>query len=185
MFTHLEPCSSESFLDGVVAAGFYHDPHLRQVIWSLKYRGGTCVLPDVTQFIREWRETRRVPWPWAGLPSVALVPLHSSPRRVRERGFDQAVLLTGIFHKEILPWARLSDLLVRTKETPAQATLDAGPLRAMNIRDAFQVVSKELPENVVLVDDVATTGATLSEAARILKNAGVRRVYAIVLAMGK
>jgi len=107
------------------------------------------------------------------------VPLHES--RLRQRGYNQAYELAR-------PLARTlgvsldRDLLVRTRATPAQTGLDAAA-RRRNLRGAFKVVSeRKLPEHIVLIDDVMTTGATLRECARTLRRAGVTRVDAWVLA---
>lgn len=110
---------------------------------------------------------------------IVPVPLHSA--RLGQRGYNQALELAR-------PLARAAgiplrhDLLRRVRATPAQTGLDA-KTRRQNLRDAFTVVAPgELPDHVVLFDDVMTTGATLREAARVLRRAGVRRVDAWALA---
>ncbi len=115
---------------------------------------------------------------------ISAVP--TSARRARERGFDQAEIFANLVREEIVPWATTIKLLSRTRDIPPQAGIEVGPMRAANIQGAFQILNRgSLPEQVILVDDVATSGATLMEAARTLKQAGVLRVYAIVLAIGK
>jgi len=110
---------------------------------------------------------------------MAPVPLNW--RRHWQRGFNQAELLGRDFARHFggLPWA---PVLVRTRPTATQSDLPARR-RAGNVRGAFGVA--RLPagaKHVVLVDDVMTTGATLSECARVLKRAGVTRVDAWVVA---
>lgn len=106
------------------------------------------------------------------------VPLHRA--RLGQRGYNQALELAR-------PLARATgiplrhDLLRRVRATPAQTGLDAKARRA-NLRDAFAVAAADLPDHVALFDDVMTTGATLREAARVLRRAGVRRVDAWALA---
>ncbi|HJL18025.1 MAG TPA: ComF family protein [Sandaracinaceae bacterium LLY-WYZ-13_1] len=109
--------------------------------------------------------------------AVVPVPLH--PRRLRERGFDQAALLAGpVAHALAVP--RMTGVLRRVRDTRPQASLDMA-VRAANVRGAF-VVRGAPPPRVLLVDDVRTTGATLAECAERLRAAGARRVHPLVLA---
>ncbi len=110
---------------------------------------------------------------------IVPVPLHRA--RLGQRGYNQALELAR-------PLARASgiplrhDLLRRVRATPAQTGLDAGA-RRRNLRAAFELAKDaRLPEHVVLFDDVMTTGATLREAATVLRRHGVARVDAWVLA---
>lgn len=114
----------------------------------------------------------------AGADCVIPVPLH--PSRFRERGFNQAALLAGHLP---LPSA---DLLVRVRSTASQADLPA-EARHTNVLGAFATKRGLSPFSagyrcVVLVDDVATTGATLNECARVLREAGVEEVRALTVA---
>ncbi|WP_022970749.1 amidophosphoribosyltransferase [Xanthomonas maliensis] len=115
----------------------------------------------------------------AGLPRPqALVPVSLHRRRLRQRGYDQALELA-----RPLAWAlRLPCLpvLTRVRATTPQSELDATE-RQRNLRDAFSARTP-LPNHVALVDDVMTTGATLHAAARALRRAGVQRVDAWVCA---
>ena len=107
------------------------------------------------------------------------VPLHA--RRLRERGYDQALELARPLARTLdLPLR--GDLLERIRATAAQSTLDAAG-RRRNLRRAFRVeAGTALPAHVALVDDVMTTGATLHAAAHALRKAGVARVDAWVCA---
>jgi ComF family protein len=116
------------------------------------------------------------------LPADALVvpvPLH--PRRLRERGYDQAALLArGCARAAGLPVAVRA--LVRRRDTPSQARLDATARRA-NLAGAFAAPAAIAHHTVALVDDVLTTGATADACARTLRRAGARRV--VVLTVGR
>ena len=113
-------------------------------------------------------------------PAV-LVPLPLHRARLRRRGYDQALELARPLARTLeLPL--VEDRLVRVRATGPQSELSRTE-RLRNVRGAFAVrAGPALPAHVVLVDDVMTTGATLAEAARALRRAGVARVEAWVCA---
>lgn len=109
---------------------------------------------------------------------IVPVPLH--PRRLRSRGFNQSAMIArGIF-----PEGRVCvDLLAKVRDTRPQTGLGAGE-RAGNVRGAF-ALARALPKGVTrvtLVDDVYTTGATVSECAKVLKKGGVEEVHVLTVA---
>lgn len=106
------------------------------------------------------------------------IPLH--PRRERERGFNQSELIASFLAN--FSQKNLSLDLLRIRYTTQQAILKAEQ-RKENILEAFIWVGQNLlGKDVMLVDDVYTTGSTLNEAARILKSMGARQVFGFVLA---
>lgn len=115
------------------------------------------------------------PWP------QALVPLPLHRRRLRERGYDQALELARPLARALALPLR-PDLLHRVRETAPQSRLDAAA-RRKNLRGAFAATSAAPSfAHVALIDDVMTTGATLHAAAEALRRAGVARVDAWVCA---
>lgn len=122
---------------------------------------------------------QREPHP-ADLPQLIVpVPLHR--RRLRERGYNQALELAQPLARALHIPCR-HDLLQRVRHTDAQTGLDAVE-RRRNLRHAFALRGNvPLPSHAVVLDDVFTTGATLAECARILKRAGVARVDVWALA---
>lgn len=116
----------------------------------------------------------------AGEALVLPVPLH--PRRTREREYNQSVWIArGIF--ENLENEIVENLLMRRRYTSSQTRLNR-MRRKLNVKNAFAVEEK-IPladRAVILVDDVVTTGATLNECARVLKERGVKRVTGMALA---
>lgn len=171
-------------VDAIQTLGMYHDPLLREVVHALKYRGGYCVLDDITCAVLAWIRVHDVYWKDEG--EIVIQPLIASPRRVRERGFDQAVLLARSLGPILASQGATGDLLCRIDTDSAQATIADPELRAVNVADVFQVKQNTaLPDVVLLIDDVVTTGSTFSEAAKVLRYAGVKRVYGFALALGK
>jgi len=171
-------------LDAILATGFYHDPVLRSVVTSLKYKHATCLLPSVGMHLTTWSSGRVEPWPWAGESALAIQHVPATPRRVRERGFDQAQLFARVLQETSIPWARSVNVLRRRDGGETQASLSHGELRSANVHDAFSVVG-DPPAAVLLVDDVLTTGSTMNEAARALRAAGAKKVYGFALAVGR
>jgi ComF family protein len=112
------------------------------------------------------------------------VPLH--PRRLRQRGFNQALDLLRAAHSLSRPAPRIAiacDALERTVDTPSLGHASPGRRRQL-LADAFLVArpGRVAGKNVLVVDDVMTTGATLAECARVLFAAGAREVTVAVLA---
>ncbi len=120
------------------------------------------------------RNTQHIDLPDALVP----VPLHA--KRLRQRGFDQALeLAKQITRHKGVPLH--TDLLARTRYTEAQTYLNAGD-RRRNCKDAFVAGTNHLPEHIALLDDVMTTGTTVSECAKVLLKAGAKRVDIWVMA---
>ena len=115
--------------------------------------------------------------PGAAPDLVAPVPLH--PRRLRERGFSPAAQLARALAREACaPFA--PSLLERLRDTRSQTSLSRGD-RRRNVAGAF-AARGPAPARVWLVDDVATTGSTLAEAAAALRRAGAREIVGVCLA---
>lgn len=182
-------CEARGYLQGLAVAGFYHDPRLRSLIHGLKYRYATCLETAVLDLLRRYAAERIDPWPWAGERALAIQAVVGAPERVRARGFDQAELLRETVRSNLVPWAEPVSLLERRDTSGPQVEIDPGPLRQANVHGAFRLSSRpsdlsQLPSSVLLVDDVMTTGSTLHEAARVLREGGVSRIYGFALALG-
>ncbi|MBW1920240.1 MAG: ComF family protein [Deltaproteobacteria bacterium] len=111
---------------------------------------------------------------------VMPVPLH--PKRLRERGFNQSLLLAR--HVASRLGAQLDFLsLRRVRYTKPQTELSKDE-RRKNVKMAFGILDKQVVKgrSVLLVDDVATTGNTLNECARVLKKSGAQKVLCVTLA---
>ncbi len=161
-------CLAEARFEAAVAAWIrrlkYPGPRLRSLDPGAEAAVGALVRAAA----------RRGPDP--GPQAVVPVPLH--PARLRQRGFDPvARLAREVARERGAPWVCG---LRRVRDTPSQTGLDR-PARRRNVAGAFRARAG-LPQEVWLVDDVVTTGATLAEASRALLRGGVRRVVAICAA---
>ena len=125
---------------------------------------------------------RAAPWVEPALESADwLLPLPLTPRRLRERGFNQTQLLA----RALDPSKVHTDVLLRVKDTAAQSTLPRAE-RLLGLKGAYALEPLRAAEvrhkRIVLLDDVMTTGATLHEAAHVLRRAGALHITALVLA---
>jgi ComF family protein len=116
-----------------------------------------------------------------GVDIVVPIPLH--PARRRERGYDQAAMLARHIARSLGKPCR-KDLLRRTRKTRQQVSLDAVHRRE-NVRGAFAPHGRLAGETVLLVDDVLTTGATMSAAATAVRDAGAGYVVGCVFAWAR
>lgn len=114
------------------------------------------------------------------IDSIIPVPLHK--RRLRWRGFNQALMLAREISEITGIWVD-PNTLIRVRYTRPQTRLPFKE-RSENVKGAFEVARETFvrDRSVLLVDDVATTGSTLTECARVLKKAGARRVEALTIA---
>ncbi|MBI2624182.1 ComF family protein [Candidatus Parcubacteria bacterium] len=170
-------CRAKVRLTGTVAALPYADPLARELIHELKYGG----IKEVADILAERIvETLRRLGPWLVTEGMLVpVPLHR--RRERERTFNQAELIAEAIAAHLN--LRTARLLRRIRWTPSQIELRDPALRRQNVAGAFAITPNHtLPRRVLLVDDVATTGATLDACAQVLRQAGVREVWGVVVA---
>lgn len=164
---------------------FYYNPLLKRLIKNIKYRLATDIWEELSKGIYP-EVTKRLAFYNKLIGKMFLQPIPLSTERLRSRGFNQALLITRFFQKFInLP---IADFLIRIKNTSSQADLKSRKLRYQNMRGAFRIRKTALKEmtgaNIILVDDVVTTGSTVKEAARILKKSGAGKIYVLALAKG-
>jgi ComF family protein len=158
--------------------GVYYEGPLREALIRFKYYAALNVgntLSDVltAAFKRHYRSDE--------FDVIIAVPVHR--KRLFQRGFNQAVILSAkLASKVTLPVDRR--LLIKVKDTPPQARLPRAQ-RIANLRNSFGILDpvNVLKKNVLLIDDVATTGSTIAEATKTLLKAGASRVDALVLAL--
>jgi competence protein ComFC len=112
-----------------------------------------------------------------------VIPIPLSPRRLRERGFNQSELLANIFARGF--GLRMeTEVLARVKNTKPQSETKNAAERRENLARSFAIRHPEFVagKNIILIDDVTTSGATLFEAATVLKTAGAKKIIALAVA---
>jgi len=165
--------------DRAVSFGEYQQG-LRDLIHLLKYDGVPPAALSLGKLLAQ--AIRGLHLPDAEAPVLIPVPLHSSKRR--ERQFNQAELIGHAALKHLPANFSLDrKVLVRQRATRSQVGLDR-EARIHNMRGAFRVIVPERikARTLIVVDDVMTTGTTVSECARVLKRAGAAKVFAATVA---
>ena len=146
----------------------------RSIIHDLKYRNVRIAVPYVARLLAAYLE--RNPYP---VDAYCPVPLH--PRRERSRGFNQSELIAGELSKiTAIPVDKSA--LCRTRNTPPQVNMETPGDRQRNIADAFECPSDVQNRRYILIDDVVTTGSTMSACADALKDAGAANVWGLAFA---
>lgn len=165
------------------AVADYHDLHLATLITEIKYK---YVVGLVEEF---WRERikdfcRRQP---EAVTSKLFIPIPLHRQKLLRRGFNQSELIAKIFSQESSGVVN-NRLLIRKINNPPQAEL-SGIDRLANVRGIFAVNYRELADSwgreVVLIDDVYTTGSTALEAAAELSKFGFKKIDCLVLAVSR
>lgn len=182
-------CRERTSLDGVVSYLPYGNAIVRSAIACWKYDGDRSIEPVLKRWLMQ-SITRMSPTfaeasegrPPFDLFVVTHIPVHAT--RKRTRGFDQAEhLATWVAEMYAQP---REALLVRHQKTASQAKTIHTNRHIGDLDGIFSIHPsiKELPESVLLCDDVFTSGATMGAAARCLKEAGVKQVWGFVIAQG-
>jgi ComF family protein len=166
--------SWQAKIDGI-RSPFRFDGVMRQAIYQLKYRNLRALAVPLAKLLQDYLTTSHVPG-----ETLAPVPLHQ--KRLRQRGYNQSRLLAQELGK-LINSPVVDNCLVRWRHAPPQARTSTVDERRNNVADAFTCCDHRLRDKqVLLIDDVSTSGATLDACAAALKEAGASSVWGLVLA---
>ncbi|MBA7677827.1 hypothetical protein ES703_86091 [subsurface metagenome] len=171
-------CSScvgwQAEIDGI-RSPFRFDGVMRQSIHQLKYRNLRALAQPLVKLLQDYLVTNPV-------PGEVLVPVPLHHKRLKERGYNQSRLLARELGKLInLPV--VDDCLIRQRHASPQARASTVDERRSNVDGAFTCRDHRLRDKqVLLIDDVSTSGATLDACAVALKTSGATTVWGLVLA---
>jgi ComF family protein len=171
----------------------YDDDTVRKALWELKYHGKRTLAHDLAESLHDKifetladEELYQNPAgnsANAGTYIVVPIPIHK--KRRKERGYNQSELLAKelcllnpslfIFEKKVL---------LKTKATESQVSVKDREKRLKNIQGSFSIKNPEriIGKNVLVIDDITTTGATLNEARQVLMKAGAKTVLCATIA---
>ena len=167
-FRHVEACVSP----------LYYEGDARRSLLRYKFGGLSVYAPKYAQFMRGCIEANGIVF-----DMITWTPL--GKKRLRKRGYDQAKLLALELSASMeKPCAQL---LVKTTDNPPQSGSGSAEKRRANVSGVYRVTDPVLVRDrrVLIVDDIVTTGATLSECAKELKAAGAKSVCAATLARSR
>ena len=153
---------------------FLYEGDLRESVLRMKFHNRRDYIPFYAREMAREAETFL-----AQCAPQAFVPVPMHPKKRRARGFDQSLLLCRAMTRETGIETR-SGLVVRTRNTLPSKALGADE-RRRNLRGAFAPGSGAVPERVMIIDDIFTTGATMGEVARVLKLGGAKHVTFLAL----
>lgn len=172
-------CRNKTYLSGLVVGVPYRDNLVKKAIHLFKYR----FLRDLSGFLSEILIKQFAGFADRNNFMVIPVPLHK--KRLRWRGFNQSELLALAIAKHYNLEID-TNALSRLKNTIPQVEVADRRKRIDNIKNAFVIIKPESVKDkkIMLIDDVATTMATLDECARVLRLAGAKEVWAAVIARG-
>lgn len=158
----------------------YHDPIVRALVWELKYYAASPAAALAGALLAE--EVLHLAGEELGVPLLVPVPMHESRRKTR--GHNQTELLCTALLKELSPGTveYRPQALARIVDTPTQQGLERAR-RLKNVHGSMRADPAAAKDRAcIVIDDVTTTGATLSEAKRALHEAGARSVQTVALA---
>lgn len=161
-------------LDRIVWYGLYEDAVLRSMIDYFKYKGAKELISPLGECMARALEEAGIDrLMYKEKPVITFIPLH--PLRKRFRGYNQSELLALYIGEHFsLP---VIQFIKRVYITPPQARVHEENERQENIKGVFSLLSSRVPEKILLVDDVYTSGATMKEAGRLLKRAGAKTIW--------
>lgn len=176
-------CRKHDVLSGIISVGGYKNPILRSAVHALKFSG----VRDLSNSLGDLLAKNILQTMGTDLDNFVLVPLPLHKKRENERGFNQSELLAK--RVSSLLSVPMVNILIRNKSTTPQASLDSKMvnLRKENIADAFSVnpeFAAIIPQKIIIIDDVATSGSTISEATKILNQQGVKEIWGAVVCRG-
>lgn len=168
-------CVGRSFEIDAIRSPFRFEGTVKQAVYQLKYRNLRSISPLLAGFLGSFLAQNPI-------HGDVLVPVPLHRKRLRERGYNQSILLARHL-------GRLSGLpvdensLIRKEFITTQARARNVEERMENVRTAFACNDSALDgKQVILIDDVATSGATLNACAGVLKEAGAEKVWGLALA---
>ncbi len=165
----------------------YKNPLIKKLIQNFKYEPliKGLSIPLSSLIIDHFQQLESPPPFFGGGSEFLLIPLPLEKKKLKWRGFNQAEEI-GKELSKFLEISLLGDVLIKIRETLPQVEL-SGKEREENIKGVFSLKNqgKIQGKKILLVDDVYTTGSTMEEAARVLREAGAKEIVGVVIARAK
>lgn len=176
--THLV-CSKKGPIAGGLSL-YRYSGFMAKIIHSHKYQLNQLI---INRFLSEAvRPKVSIIKAFLPLTKTLLIPVPLDAERMRQRGFNQSLIICNYLSK--LLGLQIANIVIKTRKTQPQAGISKQKLRKTNIKGSFTVINNKIVKgkDVVIVDDLVTTGATVNEIGAMLKKAGAMRIYSFSLA---
>lgn len=165
----------------------YHDPTIKKLIWAFKYQGKRKVAGLFADVLYEHLlEKLSDDALFLDFTRPIIIPIPLSKKRRRKRGFNQSELIAEqLTRKDRANFFDIqTHVLIRVRETEHQARIENKEKRLKNVEGAFTIrgAHKIKNRNIILLDDVITTGSTMREAQKVLIAAGVKKILVVAVA---
>ncbi len=164
----------------------YKNKISRKAIWAIKYNKNKMILNKFSNLLYEFiLENVTDEMAFSNFNNPLLIPIPMHKNNLRQRGYNQSELIAKEIYKidEGKNFDIVLGALIKIKETPHQSELKNKNERLKNLKGCFYA-NKELVQNrnIILIDDVITTGTTMNEASKTLREAGAKRVIGFSVA---
>ena len=164
----------------------YKNPLIKKVLWHFKYRGHSILAEELASLLyelilEEISDERLL----NDFINPIFIPIPISRKRLRVRGFNQSELIAkNVVKLNKKDFSLVTNVLYKLKDTPNQMSIKDKDKRLKNLKDCFSIkdTSAVYNKNIVLIDDITTTGATINEARNVLMQAGARQIIAFTIA---
>ena len=164
----------------------YNSPIIRKSIQALKYKNNTnlakkLAIPLHDKILQELTHQEK----FNGFIKPLIIPIPLHKKRKRQRGYNQSELICNeLSFIDDSIYKTEYNVLFKHKHTSSQTEILNRKKRLKNVRDCFNIKNAEKikDRNIILIDDVTTTGATFTEASKVLKNAGARKIICFAVA---
>lgn len=167
-------CKRHNYRYTAVRSVFRYEGNIRACIYKFKYKHQEFLGEYFSEFLV--RRFARLDW---NIDYVLPVPLHTA--RLKSRGYNQSYVMAKPFCDKL--GLEILDNVTRIKDTPSQTNLGHKE-RAENVKDAFAIADKSVVKgkNILIIDDVYTTGATIEALTELMLDCGANAVYGLTLA---
>lgn len=179
-------CTTDAFrmklepthIQGIHALSSFTDKEIRAAIHLNKFHNHVHAKKLLAALVQQWLVTQ-------GDTEYILIPIPLSTKREKERGYNQVTVVVKEAVRGLPHSVLTTDVLVRNKDTPPQTSLNKQQ-RKSNLKGAFTVPPEKTAmitqKRIILIDDVTTTGATLTEAVNALRQHSPKSIICIAFA---
>ncbi len=170
----------------IISIFSYKNPIIKKALWMLKYENKREITNNLAAATHDIILEELADLAIAkNFTNPLLIPIPLSEKRFRERGYNQSELLArALIEKDSHSFTMATDVLYKIKDTKNQVEIKDRKDRLKNLTNCFAAKNEATIKNrnIILIDDITTTGATLKEAKKVLKRAGTKKILALTIA---